>query len=205
MTLDTRHAAPRRAARPVAPADRERGHHAVPGGQVWRRRAAGLRHAGEAGRAGSLGTPRRGSLLSGKLAPAYKPDASRRCSLPTPRCAPTWRPRAGAAATCWRRCSPRKARERRPARRRNVADARLPALSPWHRTAYVCGAEFTLVDVAVATYLAWTPYWTKAAPDWKLAERWPRLAEYVARVMARPAVGPNVPLAWLDDTAAWLL
>jgi glutathione S-transferase len=81
----------------------------------------------------------------------------------------------------------------------------MPALSLRHRSAYVCGAEFTLVDVAVATYLAWTPYWTKADPEWKLAARWPRLAEYVARVMARPAVGPNVPLAWLDDTAAWLL
>ena len=71
--------------------------------------------------------------------------------------------------------------------------------------AYVCGADFTLADVAIATYLAWLPYWTKADPAWALAARWPKLAEYKARVLSRPGVGPHVPLAWLDDTSAWLL
>ena len=69
----------------------------------------------------------------------------------------------------------------------------------------MCGNDFTLADVAIAAYLAWLPYFVKCDPDWTLAARWPRLAEYVARVMARPAVGPNVPLEWLADTSAWLL
>ena len=59
--------------------------------------------------------------------------------------------------------------------------------------------------MAVATYLSWLPYFAKCDPEWVLAARWPRLAEYTARVMARPGVGPHVPLEWLQDTAAWLL
>ena len=73
------------------------------------------------------------------------------------------------------------------------------------RSAYICGDAFSLADVAVAVYLAWLPYFVKCDPEWVLAARWPKLAEYVARVLARPAVGSNVPLGWLEDTAAWLL
>ena len=71
--------------------------------------------------------------------------------------------------------------------------------------AYICGAEFSLADVAIAAYLAWLPYFVKCDPEWVLEKRYPVLAEYTARVMARPAVGPNVPLEWLKDSAAWLL
>ena len=71
--------------------------------------------------------------------------------------------------------------------------------------AYICGAEFTLADVAIAAYLAWLPYFVKCDPEWVLEKRYPVLAEYTARVMARPAVGSNVPLEWIKDSAAWLL
>ena len=69
---------------------------------------------------------------------------------------------------------------------------------------FLCGDTFSLADVSVATYLAWMPYFTKCDPAWRLAERWPALGAYVARVLARPG-GECVPLAWLDDTAAWLV
>ena len=54
-------------------------------------------------------------------------------------------------------------------------------------------------------YLAWLPYFVKCDPEWVLEKRYPVLAAYTARVMARPGVGPNIPLEWLKDTAAWLL
>ena len=81
----------------------------------------------------------------------------------------------------------------------------LPLLTRLEHAAYICGAEFSLADVAIAAYLAWLPYFVKCDPEWVLEKRYPVLAEYPARVMARPAVGPNVPLEWLKDTAAWLL
>jgi glutathione S-transferase len=72
---------------------------------------------------------------------------------------------------------------------------------------YLCGTEFTLADAATATHLAWIPYFTKADPAWvPFATRWPALGAYAARVLAaRPAGAASVPLAWLDDTAAWLV
>ncbi len=72
---------------------------------------------------------------------------------------------------------------------------------------YLCGTEFTLADAVTATHLAWIPYFTKADPAWvPFATRWPALGGYVARVLAaRPAGAASVPLAWLDDTAAWLV
>ena len=73
------------------------------------------------------------------------------------------------------------------------------------RADYILGAEFSLVDATVAPYLAWLPYFSKCDPEWVLATRWPALGAYVARVLARPAGAASVPLAWLDDTASWLL
>jgi glutathione S-transferase len=70
---------------------------------------------------------------------------------------------------------------------------------------YICGADFTLADCAVAVYLAWMPYWTKCDKEWVLTERWPLLEAYKQRVLSRPAGVANVPLAWLEDTAAWLV
>jgi hypothetical protein len=49
------------------------------------------------------------------------------------------------------------------------------------------------------------PYWTKCDKEWVLAERWPLLEAYKHRVLSRPAGVANVPLAWLEDTAAWLV
>ena len=72
-------------------------------------------------------------------------------------------------------------------------------------TAYICGEHFSLADIAIAAYLAWLPYFVKCDPEWVLEKRYPVLAAYTARVMARPGVGPNIPLEWLKDTAAWLL
>lgn len=70
---------------------------------------------------------------------------------------------------------------------------------------YISGADFTLADAILAVYLAWMPYFSKCDPEWALAARWPALGAYVARVMARPAAQSSVPLAWLEDTAAWLV
>jgi len=58
--------------------------------------------------------------------------------------------------------------------------------------------------VAIAVYMAWLPYFVKVDPAWTAA-RWPKLQAYTKAVLARPGVGANVPLEWLDDTAAWLL
>jgi glutathione S-transferase len=81
-----------------------------------------------------------------------------------------------------------------------------PPFPPPPPTDYLCGAEFTLADAVTAVHLAWIPYFSKVDPAWvPFAARWPALGAYASRVLARPAGQASVPLAWLDDTAAWLV
>lgn len=48
------------------------------------------------------------------------------------------------------------------------------------------------------------PYFVKADKDWAIT-CWPACKRYLDRNMERPGVKEVLPLAWIEDTASWLL